>query len=273
MWMGGVVPLGYDVTDRKLIVNETEAETVRTLFRLYRQHANVRLVKEETDRGRLRTKLRRPNNGVRQGGEPFTRGHIYKLLANPIYVGEIVHKGERHAGAHEAIIDRESWDAVQQQLKRNAVVRHINSNAKAPSLLAGMNFDEDGNRMVPSHASKAGRRYRYYVSKRATGKSPDADTGWRLPAPMIEDAVLNGIRSFLCDRLRLTDALHLTGGHMKGKLSEASRLGNRILEAGPAGQRAFLLDVVKRIEMRQNCVRIILRTRTLRAILITRRRR
>ncbi|MCH8999115.1 MAG: recombinase family protein [Proteobacteria bacterium] len=267
MWMGGVVPLGYDVIDRKLIINETEAETVRTLFRLYRQHANVRLVKEEADRRGLRTKLRRPNNGARQGGEPFTRGHIYKLLANPIYVGEIVHKGERHAGAHEAIIDRETWDAVQEQLRRNAVVRHINSNAKAPSLLAGMLFDEDGNRMVPSHASKAGRRYRYYVSKPATGKSPDADTGWRLPAPMIEDAVLNGIRSFLCDRLRLTEALHLTGGRMKGKLSEASRLGNRILEAGPADQRTFLLEVVDRIEMGHDRVGIILRTQTLRAML------
>ncbi len=76
MWMGSVVPLGYDVIDRKLIINETEAETVRTLFRLYQQHANVRLVKEEADRRGLRTKLRRPNNGVRRGGEPFTRGHI-----------------------------------------------------------------------------------------------------------------------------------------------------------------------------------------------------
>ncbi len=79
--------------------------------------------------------------------------------------------------------------------------------------------------------------------------------------------MLDGIRSFLCDRLRLTDALGLTGGRMKGKLAEASRLNNRILEAGPADQRTFLLDVVKRIEMRQNCVRIILRTRTLRAML------
>jgi len=196
MWMGGVVPLGYEVIDRKLIINETEAETVRTLFRLYRQHANVRLVKEEADRGGLRTKLRRPNNGVRQGGEPFTRGHIYKLLANPIYVGEIVHKGACHAGEHDAIIDRMTWDAVQGQLRHNAVVRHRGTNAKAPSLLAGILFDEDGNRMAPSHASKAGRRYRYYISKPATGESSDA--GWRLPASMIEDAVLNGIRTLLC---------------------------------------------------------------------------
>ena len=168
MWMGGVVPLGYDVIDRKLVINEAEAETVRTLFRLYQQHASVRAVKEEADCRGLRAKLRRPNNGRRHGGAPFTRGHIYKLLSNPIYVGEIVHKGERNAGQHEAIIDRETWDAVHEQLVRNAVVRQRHSNAKAPSLLAGLIFDQAGDRMVPSHASKAGRRYRYYVSNPAS---------------------------------------------------------------------------------------------------------
>ena len=193
-------------------------------------------------------------------------GHIYNLLSNPIYVGEIVHKGERYAGKHEAIIDRETWDGVQEQLSRNAVVRHRDSNAKALSLLAGVLFDEDGNRMVPSHASKAGRRYRYYVSKPATGKSPHADTRWRLPAPMVEQNVLDGICGLLRDRLRLTEALRLTGGRMKGKLAEASRLGNRILEAGPADQRAILLDVIKHIEIRRDRVSIILRTQTLRAM-------
>ncbi len=267
MWMGGVVPLGYDVIDRKLVINEAEAETVRLLFRLYLNHANVRLVKEEADRRGLRTKLRKPDNGRRQGGEPFTRGHIYKLLANPVYVGEIVHKGERHAGEHEAIIDRETWDGVQQQLRRNTVVRHRGTNLKAPSLLAGILFDEEGNRMVPSHASKAGRRYRYYVSKPAAGKSSDADAGWRLPASMVENAVLNGIRTLLCNRLRLTEALRLTDERMKGKLSEASRLGNRILEAGPTDQRSFLLDVVVRIEMGHDRVSIIIRTQTLWTIL------
>ena len=119
--------------------------------------------------------------------------------------------------------------------------------------------------MAPSHASKAGRRYRYYISKPATGESSDA--GWRLPASMIEDAVLNGIRTLLCDRLRLIEALRLTDGRMKGQLSEASHLGNRILEAGPADQRSFLLDVVVRIEMGHDRVSIIIRTQTLRAML------
>jgi site-specific DNA recombinase len=267
MWMGGVVPLGYDVIDRKLIVNETEAETVRTVYQLYLQHANVRLVKEVVDRHGLRTKLRKPNNGRRKGGELFTRGHIYKLLSTPTYVGEVAHKGERYPGEHEAIIDRRTWDAVQEQLRHNAVARHCNSNAKVPSLLAGLLFDEDGNRMAPSHASKAGRRYRYYISKTAKGETPDRDAGWRLPAPMIEGAVLNGIQSFLGDKLRLTDALHLAGGGIKGTLAEASRLGGRVLEAGPADQRSVLLDVVERIETGRDRITMVLRTRSLSKLL------
>ncbi len=160
LWMGGVVPLGYDVIDRKLIINEAEAETVRTLFRLYLKHPNVRLVKQDADRLGLTTKSRKPSNNRRPGGKPFTRGHIYKLLANPVYVGEIVHKGARHAGEHDAIIDRETWDAVQEQLKRNAIDRRRGSNVKTPSLLAGLLFDEDGDRLRPSHANNHGRRYR-----------------------------------------------------------------------------------------------------------------
>ena len=265
MWMGGVVPLGYDVIERKLIINESEAETVRILFQLYLQYANVRLVKKEADRRDMRTKRRKPNNGARMGGESFARGHIYKLVSNPIYIGEIAHKGERYTGEHKAIIDRETWDVVQEQLSRNAVVRHTNANA--PSLLAGMLFDEDGNRIAPSHASKAGRRYRYYVSKQATENSSDADTEWRLPAPIVENAVLNGIRSFLRDRLRQTEAMRLTGAPMKGILSEASCLGSQILEVGPADQRSFLLDVVSRIEIGRDHVGIILRTQGLRAAL------
>jgi hypothetical protein len=95
MWMGGVVPLGFDVEDKKLVVNPAEAEMVRTLFRHYLDLGNVGRVQQAAHRLDLRTKARRPNNGKRQGGEPFTRGHIYKLLSNPIYLGEVVHKGVR----------------------------------------------------------------------------------------------------------------------------------------------------------------------------------
>ena len=186
MWMGGVVPLGYDVVDKRLVVNPAEAETVQTLFRLYLERGNVRLVKEESDRLGLRTKARKPNNGKRQGSELFARGHIYKILTNPLYVGKMPHKGELYPGEHAAIIPHEIWEAVQRQLQHNAVERHRNNNASTQSLLTGLMVDEDGERLVPTYATKSDRRYRYYISASLKEKSAVRSAGWRLPAPTIE---------------------------------------------------------------------------------------
>ena len=173
----------------------------------------------------------------------------------------------RYAGEHKAIIDRETWDAVREQLARNAVARRCRSNAKAPSLLAGLLFDGDAIRMVPSHANKAGRRYRYYLSKTLKEGVADAVDGWRLPARAIENVVLNGIRDLLRNEARLIDALNLTGHRLKTMLSEASRLSDRTLEAGPAEQRDVLLEAVTRIEVRQDRVRIVLRAGALREMI------
>ena len=267
MWMGGLSPLGYDAVDKKLVINGAEAETVRRLFGLYLKIASMTLVKQEADRRGLRTKIRQPSNGQRQGGEMFTRGHFYKLLANPIYVGEIAHKGERYPGKQEAIIDRETWNAVQELLASNAVVRRCRSNAKEPSLLAGLLVDEGGERMRPSPANKADRRYRYYVSRTLTDESADAVDGWRLPARAIEEVVLNGIHDLLRNRARLIKVLNLAGHRMKVMLSEASSLADRILNAGPSEQREVLLEMVTRVEVRQDRIRIILRADRMREMI------
>jgi DNA invertase Pin-like site-specific DNA recombinase len=262
MWMGGLVPLGYDAIDKKLVVNIEEAETVRALFQLYLEHANVRLVKQEADRRGLKTKSRSPNNGRRPGGAPFTRGHIYKLLSNPIYVGEVVHKGKRYPGLHEAIIDDDTWDAVQDQLRRNAIDRRSGSNAKTPSLLAGLLRDEDGRRMSPSHARKGDRRYRYYVSKGVS----HGDSDWSLPAMEIERVVLDGIDSFLRAKLELIKGLNLpkaSPGRLKALLGKAETLADQIARAGPAEQRGILLDILDHIDARQDRVRIVFRTHAL----------
>ncbi len=123
MWMGGFVPLGYEAKDRSLVINEAEAETVRTVFHLYPEHGNVRRVKEEVDWLRLATKIRKAENGRMRGGRPLSRGYIYKLLGNPLYAGRIAHKGEVYEGQHAAIIDAETWDAVQAKLAGNALDR------------------------------------------------------------------------------------------------------------------------------------------------------
>jgi hypothetical protein len=145
--------------------------------------------------------------------------------------------------------------------------RPIFPNRTTESLLAGLLFDEAGNRTAPSHANKAGRRYRYYVSKPTSDRSIKSGSGWRLPAPTIETAVLGGIRSFLCDGNRLTKALELPGSSIKDVLIEASRLSDRFLGAGCADQRALLLEMVNRIEVRRDRFRITLCTSALRAML------
>ncbi len=112
MWMGGLPPLGYDVVDKKLVINQEEAESVRMLFRLYMELGSVRRLKREADRQGLVTKRRNATGRV-TGGKFFTRGHLYQLLHNPIYAGDIAHRGKTYPGQHKGIIDRQTWTAVQ----------------------------------------------------------------------------------------------------------------------------------------------------------------
>src|SRR5882672_443411 len=144
MWMGGFVPLGYDASERTLVVNPAEAETVRRIFALYRELGCVPRVKEEADRLGLSTKRSTTASGIERGGKPFSRGHIYQLLSNPIYIGEIAHKGQLYPGQHPALIDTETWAAVRDQLAANATNHRRKADAAEPSLLAGVLVDAQG---------------------------------------------------------------------------------------------------------------------------------
>src|SRR5207237_85192 len=115
MWMGGNVPLGYDADERALVINPAEAETLRRIFALYRELGCVRRVKEEADRLGLRTKRSTTANGTERGGKPFSRGHLYTVLSNPIHTGQIAHKGQLHTGQHRALLDNESWSTARNQ--------------------------------------------------------------------------------------------------------------------------------------------------------------
>ncbi len=164
MWMGGNVPLGYDVKERKLIVNDAEAETVRSIFRRYAEIGSVRILADELAVLGIVSKRRQGANGVLAGGNRFSRGALYTLLQNPIYRGEIAHQGKIYPGQHEAIVDAEHWKLVQEKLAGNRQARALGATAEEPSLLAGLIVDGEGHRMTPTHAVKRGRRYRYYVS-------------------------------------------------------------------------------------------------------------
>ena len=232
MWMGGNVPLGYDASERTLVINPAEAETVRRIFALYRELGCVRRVKEEADRLGLRTKCSTTANGAERGGKSFSRGHLYTLLSNPIYTGQIAHKGELHPGQHPALIDDETWTAVRDQLAANASDHRRRAKAAEPSLLAGLLVDAQGERLTPSHAVKKGRRYRYYVSAALiTEAGTDRAQGWRLAAKEIEEAVIRILADALTSPASLVERFGAAG--MPGdQIRKAARSG------GPYGSSA-----------------------------------
>ena len=195
MWMGGFVPLGYDVRERRVVVNQTEAETVRYIFRRYGELGCVRLLQEDLNQSGIVSKRRTSARGIHSGGRPFSRGALYALLSNPIYVGEIRHKDLCHPGQHEAILDRELWERTQQQRRERTVRNHTRAIRVQASPLTGRLFDEHGDGLTPSHTRKGERRYRYYVSRNLIdGTADPARRGWRLPARQIEDRVAAAVR-------------------------------------------------------------------------------
>jgi site-specific DNA recombinase len=187
MWMGGLPSLGYDVQNRKLVVNEEEAGTVVHIFRQYVELRSVRVLQAELDAAEIRSKRRILADGTQVGGQKLSRGALYLILQNRIYRGEITHKGNAYPGEHPAIVDKALWDRVQAILAENRVDRATRADAKQPSLLAGLIFDDSGERLTPSHAVKKGTRYRYYVSRSLiVGTAKDKSTGRRIPAANLE---------------------------------------------------------------------------------------
>jgi site-specific DNA recombinase len=200
MWMGGLPSLGYDVKDRKLIVNEAEAETVRQIFRRYVELKSARQLKEDLDCAGIISKVRTASDGSPYGGRSLARAALYLMLQNRIYRGEIVHKGKSYPGEHKAIIDETLWNDVQAILSGNRVHRANGNSSKEPSLLTGVLFDASGGRMSPTHATKRGARYRYYVSRSLLGGSTKAKTeGQRIPAAALETLLVRRIRDWLAD--------------------------------------------------------------------------
>src|SRR5216684_3404370 len=157
MWMGGTVPLGYDVRDHRLLVNPKEAATVRLIFQLYIELRSVRQVRDELDRRSIVSKQRVSKSGARSGGVRFGRGALYQLLANPIYVGEIRHKRISHPGQHESIIERSLWQRVQEMLKQRAARQSGGTSSRTPSLLMGKLFDENGEPLYACWSKKGDR--------------------------------------------------------------------------------------------------------------------
>src|SRR5438105_2448131 len=251
MWMGGVPPLGYRVEDRKLVIIDSEAEIVRAIFRRYAELGSVRLVKKELDARGIKSKSWTSASGRPIGGKPFSRGALCLMLQNRTYLGEIVHKGQSHPGDHATIIGQPLWDAAQSQLGDNTAERSSGTRSRQPSLLAGILFDPDGNRMTPTHAVKKGTRYRYYVSRPLiTSDRSERSPGLRIPAAEIEQLVTSRVRQWLVDPASIYQATRFSDALAQRRLLEqAAEIGKIWPELPGARQRALVTALIGRIDV------------------------
>jgi DNA invertase Pin-like site-specific DNA recombinase len=255
MWMGGWAPLGYDIKDRKLIVNDAEAVTVRNIFqRFLRVGSMTKLVVAFRSDG-MTTK----------GGKPVDKGYLYRILNNRVYVGEAVHKGTAYAGEHQAIIDRTLWDRVHGILRESPRKRAAHTRAQTPALLKGLMFGPTGRAMTPAHTRKGGKLYRYYVSTDVLKRDAADCPVRRIPAGEIESAVVDQLRGLLRAPEIIVGTWRAARQSMDG-LSEADvrealeRLDPLWDELFPAEQARIVQLLVERIDVSPDGADIRLRT-------------
>jgi site-specific DNA recombinase len=215
LWVGGTLPLGYEMKDGKIAIVEEEAELVRSIFRRYLELGSVNELLRDLRERNIRTKTRLLSTGATRGGIPFGRGALYYVLSNHFYIGEVKYKNEILPGEQPPIMDRALFEAVRQkslaQWSHRTAVRN-----KSDHLLTGLLFDDAGHRMIPTHAAKAGIRYRYYVSTPVLhGEAKTASVGSvsRVPATDIEDTVVKSLKEHLAAK-------------QEGSTSSAVRLGD-----------------------------------------------
>ena len=259
MWMGGSVPLGYDLTDHRLVVNAAEAETVRLIFQLYLELKTLRRVRDELDRKSIVSKRWESKGGVRHGGFRFRRGALYHLLANPIYVGEIRHKKAIYPGQHEPIVERATWQRVQEMLNEKAAHPRGGAINRTTGLLVGRLFDEQGEPLYSCWAKKGELRYRYFVSRKLVrGSNTPDDRGWRLPAQRTEEAVTAASLQMLSDRGALASTLK-TRGLSASELKQAvEAIDSKVRSFRQIGTMEESETIIERVDLKRDGIQITL---------------
>ena len=263
LWMGGPVPLGYEVRERKLVVSEQEAEQVRHMMHRYLALGSVPALAEELNLEGYRTKVQRRTSGPHRGGCIFRRGTLYHLLSNRIYRGYIVHKDNAYPGEHEPIVDEQLWNDVQALLADNACGSSRRLKHQHPSLLVGKLVDGEGRPMTPSHATKCRKRYRYYVTR---SDQPDGTRAWRVSAHDLEQLVCTRISEKLLDTQFI---MQLAGENIDAaQLLAASAQADLIaatLRGGKAHAKAEMLELlVRQVRLHEDRVEVELDEQALR---------
>jgi site-specific DNA recombinase len=238
MWMGGAVPLGYDVVERMLIINEPEAAQVRELFRLYLKHRNVDDLVKAADHSHIRSKRRIFADGRTAGGTPLGRGSLYSILANPIYAGEIGHKGKRYPGQHQRIVPASLFDPVQHLLEANRRKAKGSASGGSGHMLSGIVQDAGGQRMTATHTGKANRRYCYYAS-----------AATRVPASDLDSLVLTALTETLASPARLATTLPSFDLLDARVIAASAALAVKLKACNGTKCGEVVRDVVERVEV------------------------
>jgi len=255
MWMGGFVPLGYDVKDRKLVVNEAEAETVRHIFERFTRSGSVT--------GLVCTLRKEGVRGKR--GRLIDKGYVYQLFRNRTYIGEAVHKGTSYPGEHKAIVSKALWERVHAVLSEGPRRRAARTRAQTPALLKGLIFSPTGCAMTPTHTRKGGRLYRYYIATDLLKHDAPACTVRRVPAAEIERAVIDQVRGLLRSPEMIVRTWR-AGKRLVAGLDESEvraalqRLDPVWNELFPAEQARVIQLLVERVDVSPDGVDIRLRT-------------
>jgi site-specific DNA recombinase len=253
MWMGGRVPVGYDIVDGKLIVNPTEAQHVIHIFERYLALGCVSRLKAELDAQGIVSKVRTSHTRKVSGGRPYSRGALYELLRNRLYLGETKHHTKHYPGQHEAIVPVQLWEKVQARLSDNIQGERSGIKAKEPSLLVGLVFDENGKRLTPSHTVKRGKRYRYYVSQ--SGQAAKR----RVPANDLEQLVTGRINTFLTAEQDLLDAFAAecySAAEQQTLLQAARNRVNAWTKSALADHRIFFQATLERVMVKDGSIEI-----------------
>ena len=269
MWMGGTIPLGYRVENRKLVIDEIPASAVRNLFRRYLELGSVpALVRELNDcgsaDGNIASLLRADSGqGRRRPASIIGKGKLYYMLSNPIYAGRIRHGDAIYAGEHQPIIDNATFEAVQMRLAELAPRPRGVPVQRDIHLLNGRLFDETGDRLSPIHATKAGKRYRYYISSRLKEAGSEHRDGWRVPAAEIEAVVLQQLAQLLVNKVRLAGWIEQAGqsARIEVGLDEAVRMSARLKASSSATSvspklREIICAMVHRIDLDAHRIRM-----------------
>jgi DNA invertase Pin-like site-specific DNA recombinase len=253
MWMGGVVPLGYSCANRRLVINRPEANVVRRIFRQYLRLGCVEKLRDYLDRANILSKLRTSSAGIKSGGTSFSRGALYHLLSNRVFIGEIVHHKQNYPGQHQAIIKRRLWDEVAARLRANNQAHRNMKSESSSSLLCGIVFDAEGVRLTPTHAVKRGKRYRYYTSQTAIKRGSDRAVVTRFPAREIEALVTDQIQYLLGRTDKCTSGMKCSPD--KDVAAErAQDLVQRWPKLEMSTRQEFSRDVLSRVVVGQTAV-------------------